>query len=62
MASLKDVEDAIQRFNLDEKRQLVKDLPKLLNGLSQEDENLLKVAESAFNFWDNEDDSIYDTL
>jgi hypothetical protein len=27
-----------------------------------EDESLLKLAESAFGFWDNAEDSIYDNL
>ena len=60
--SLKDVEEAIRAFNPEEKRKLLSDLPKLLDGLSLEDENLLKLAESAFAFWDNAEDSIYDDL
>ncbi|MEX2685097.1 MAG: toxin-antitoxin system, antitoxin component, Xre family protein [Candidatus Sigynarchaeota archaeon] len=62
MATLKDVEEAIRGFSRDEKRQLLSDLPKLINDLSPEDENLLKLAESAFAFWDNAEDSIYDDL
>ncbi len=62
LANLKDVEDAIRAFSLDEKRKLLSDLPQLLDGLSPEDENLLKLAESAFAFWDNAEDSIYDDL
>ncbi len=61
VANLKDVEDAIKSFNIEEKRQLISDLPKLLQ-LSPEDLDLLKLAEPAFQFWDNSDDSIYDSL
>jgi len=61
MSNLKDVEDAIKSFSLEEKKQLLSDLPKLLC-LSPDDENLLKLAEPSFKFWDNPDDSIYDVL
>ncbi|HME52587.1 MAG TPA: hypothetical protein VKM55_10240 [Candidatus Lokiarchaeia archaeon] len=62
MSSLNDVEDAIRKFSPDEKRQLLTDLPKLLNGFTSDDEGFLKLAESAFAFWDNAEDSIYDDL
>ena len=62
MPCLKDVEEAIRTFSPDEKRRLLSDLPKLISGLSPDDENLLKLAESAFAFWDNAEDSIYDDL
>ena len=62
MANLKDVEDAIRSFNIEEKKKLLNDLPDLLKDISLDDENLLKLAESSFGFWDNADDSIYDTL
>jgi hypothetical protein len=61
MPGLNDVEEAIRGFTLDEKRQLLSDLPKLLNGFS-DDDSLLKLAESAFTFWENDEDSIYDDL
>jgi hypothetical protein len=61
MASLKDVEDAIKSFGPEEKEQLISDLPKLLE-ITIDYENLLKLAETAFRFWDNEDDAIYGTL
>ncbi len=61
LANLKDVEDAIRSFNMEEKKQLISDLPKLLQ-LSSEDLDLLKLAEPAFQFWDNSDDSIYDSI
>ncbi len=61
MANLKDVEDAIKSFSIKEKRQLVSDLPKLLQ-LSPDDLDLLKLAEPAFQFWENSDDGVYDSL
>jgi len=61
LANLKDVEDAIKLFSIEEKQQLLSDLPKLLQ-LNAEEVDLLKLAESAFQFWDNSDDSIYDSL
>jgi hypothetical protein len=62
MSSLNDVEDAIRKFSPDEKRQLLSDLPKLLNGFTPDDEDFLKLAESAFTFWENAEDTIYDDL
>jgi len=62
MAGLKDVEDEIRRFSAAEKRQLLKDLPRLLDGVSRDDEELLKLAEAAFKSWDNEEDAVYDDL
>jgi len=59
--SLREVEAAVKNFNKDEQKQLLNDLPKLLY-LSPEDINLLKLAEPSFKFWDNPDDSIYDSL
>jgi hypothetical protein len=62
MTRLKDVEETIRSFSPDEKRQLLSDLPKLLDGLTSDDESMLKLAESAFTFWDNAEDSFYDDL
>ena len=62
MSNLNDVEEAIRKFSPDEKRQLLSDLPKLLNGFTSDDEDFLKLAESAFTFWENAEDTIYDDL
>lgn len=59
--SLKEVEAAVKNFNKEEQKQLLNDLPKLLY-LSAEEINLLKLAEPSFKFWENSDDSIYDSL
>jgi len=31
-------------------------------GLTEEDLHWMRLAETSFDFWDNEDDAIYDTL
>ena len=59
--SLKEVEQAIGSFDMKDQEKLLKDLPKILKR-STTDLALLKVAESAFNFWDNPEDQIYDYL
>jgi hypothetical protein len=59
--SLKDIEDAIEQFDQQEKQLLLSKLFSLLK-ISKEDIALLKVAESSFDFRDNPEDSIYDNL
>ncbi len=59
--TIDEVEHAIGAFGIEEQRRLLNDLPKLLK-LSAEDIGLLKVAESAFRFWENPEDQIYDGL
>ena len=59
--SLKEVEQAIVSFEVKDQEKLLMDLPKLLKR-STTDLALLKVAESAFNFWDNPEDQVYDHL
>jgi len=51
----------IQEFKFQERDQFFRLLPTLLN-ISSEDYGWLKIAESAFEFWDNEEDAIYDQL
>jgi len=51
----------IQEFEAEERDQFLSLLPRLLN-ISPEDYGWLKLAESAFEFWDNEEDAIYDQL
>ena len=59
--SLKEVEQAIGFFKVEDQEKLLKDLPEILKR-STADLALLKVAESAFAFWDNPEDQIYDDL
>lgn len=60
-AKLEKIENAIRALSREEQKILLTDLPRLLD-LSADDIALLKAAETAFNFWDNSEDSIYDSL
>jgi len=51
----------IHEFEIQERGQFLHLLPTLLS-ISPEDYGWLKMAESAFEFWDNEEDAIYDRL
>ena len=59
--SLLEVELAIKKFKPEKQRKLLIKLPRLLN-IKAEDLHLLKLAEQSFKFWENSEDSIYDTL
>lgn len=59
--SIKEVEQAIESFEVADQKKLIKDLPRLLK-FSSADYGLLKSAESSFGFWDNPEDQIYDNL
>lgn len=59
--SIKEVEQAIQSFAFEAQKKLLKDLPKLLK-ISRSDLEFLKMSESAFSFWENSEDQIYDNL
>ena len=61
MLSLSDVERAIKSFEPEKQRKLVIKLPHLLK-IKIEDLQLLKLAERSFKFWENKEDSIYDTF
>lgn len=52
---------AIREAGREEQRELLEQLPSLLN-FNAGDFALLKTAEPAFDFWNNPDDAIYDTL
>jgi hypothetical protein len=53
--------DEIKNLSEDEQKEFLSLLPKALN-LSPEDLLWARLAESAFNFWDNPDDQVYDDL
>ena len=59
--SLLEVERAIKKFEPEKQRKLLIKLPRLLK-IKLEDLELLKLAEQSFKFWENKEDSIYDTL
>ncbi len=51
----------IQGFKVRERDQFLHLLPSVLN-ISSEDYGWLKAAESAFEFWDNDEDAVYDQM
>jgi hypothetical protein len=53
--------DEIKNLSEGEQKEFLSLLPKALN-LSPEDLLWARLAESAFNFWDNPDDQVYDDL
>lgn len=59
--SLLEVEQAIKKFEPEKQRKLLIKLPHLLK-IKLEDLDLLKLAEKSFEFWNNKEDSIYDTF
>ena len=59
--SLEQIEQAISQANRGLQQRLLRDLPHLLK-IQAADLALLKIAESAFDFWNNPDDVVYDRL
>jgi len=51
----------IEEFEAEERGQLLRLLPNLLS-ISPEDYGWLRLAKSSFEFWDNEEDAIYDQM
>lgn len=51
----------IREFKPQERHEFLRLLPDLLH-ISPEDYGWLRLVESAFEFWDNEEDAIYDQL
>jgi len=60
-SNLQGIEKAIKKLSPEEQQQLLAKLLKMRN-ISMEDAALLDAAESAFAFWDNPEDSVYDSL
>jgi len=59
--SLDQLEATIRQAPVEQQRQLLAHLPKLLR-LAPADVGVLKAAEQSFAFWDNPDDAVYDRL
>ncbi len=59
--TLRDIEERIQRSKPEEQRELLAKLPHLLK-LPPSDLEFLKLAEDSFDFWNNPDDVVYDSL
>ncbi len=57
--SLDDIKEAIKSLSDQEKLELLRELPQLLE-IPAEKLAWMKFADSSFQFWDNEEDQIYD--
>jgi hypothetical protein len=61
MSTVEEIEKAIERLDVRQQVKLLKELPAHLK-ISPDDVAWLKLAESAFEFWNNPDDAAYDQL
>ena len=61
MSSIQEIEEAIERLDVPQQVQLLRDLPARLK-ITPDDVAALRNGESAFGFWDNPDDAAYDQL
>ena len=61
MSTVEEIEKAIERLDVRQQVKLLKELPAHLK-ISPDDVAWLKLAESAFDFWNNPDDAAYDQL
>jgi hypothetical protein len=61
MSTLAEINEAIEKLDVREQIRLLQLLPQHLK-ISPEDVAWSRLAESAFAFWDNPDDAIYDQL
>lgn len=55
------IEKAIQKAEPEMQRKFVAKLPRLLK-IHLDDLFLLKLSEPSFDFWNNKDDTVYDSL
>ena len=61
MSTVREITDAIERLDVKSQFQLLGDLPRHLK-ISPDDIAWSRLAEPAFEFWNNPDDAIYDEL
>ncbi len=61
MSTLQEITEAIEQLDVKAQFKLLQELPRHLK-ISTDDLAWSKLAESAFDFWDNPDDAIYDDL
>ena len=61
MSTVREITDAIERLDVKSQFQLLEELPSHLK-ISPDDIAWSRLAEPAFEFWDNPDDAIYDEL
>lgn len=61
IADMQKIEEKIQQAKPEEQQRFLLKLPHLLN-IPATDFALLKLAEQSFDFWNNIDDTVYDSL
>ena len=61
MSTIEEIAEAIERLDVRQQAKLLTELPSHLKILP-DDVAWLRLAESAFDFWDNPDDAAYDKL
>ena len=61
MSTVSEISEAIERLNVKEQVELLRILPQHLK-ISAEDLAWSRLAEPAFEFWNNPEDAIYDNL
>jgi hypothetical protein len=61
MSTVAEIRDAIEKLDVKEQVELLRTLPQSLK-ISPDDLAWSSLAEPAFEFWDNSEDAVYDTL
>ena len=59
MSTVEEIEKAIERLDVKDQLKLLQELPEHLK-IAPDDAAWAKLAESAFDFWENPDDAAYD--
>jgi len=59
--TIEQIQQAIANADAKTQRKLLAAMPRLLN-IDAGSVNLLKAAEPSFDFWDNDEDAVYDNL
>ena len=59
--AIEQIQQAIADADAEKQRQLLAAMPRLLN-IDAGSVSLLKAAEPGFDFWDNDEDAVYDNL
>jgi hypothetical protein len=61
MSTVAEITDAIEKLDVKEQVELLRNLPQHLK-ISPDDVTWARLAEPAFQFWNNPEDAIYDNL
>jgi hypothetical protein len=61
VSTLQEIAEAIEKLDMKQQVQLLEDLPRHLK-FSPDDVAWSRLGESAFEFWNNPEDAIYDQL